>query len=226
MAPGSPGCADAREGTGRGTPSAKGDQVNLSRMGGLGVAVAASLATIAAMLAPAVAQASASGGSPSPAVTHYTGTPGVARLVPRQSRPSERRRRHGCSREGPAGCRLATSRRRRRCPARRRRLSGRSGDDHDLSSGQLQRRQQPGQPVHQLRANVRTAGPGAVQGQRLRARAGQLRVPHLPHDRGDEQPVLLPECVDDALHLLGGGERFHGSLASSARTPCRQSARP
>ena len=57
--------------------------MNLSRMGGLGVAVAASLATIAAMLAPAVAQASASGGSPSPAVTHYTGTPGVARLVPR-----------------------------------------------------------------------------------------------------------------------------------------------
>ena len=57
--------------------------MNLSRMGGLGVAVAASLATVAAMLAPAVAQASASGGSPSPAVTHYTGTPGVARLVPR-----------------------------------------------------------------------------------------------------------------------------------------------
>jgi hypothetical protein len=65
-------------------PSAKGDQVNLTRMGGLGVAVAAGLATIAAMLAPAVAQASASGGSPSPVVTHYTGTPGVARLVPRQ----------------------------------------------------------------------------------------------------------------------------------------------
>jgi hypothetical protein len=57
--------------------------VNLTRVGGLGVAVAASLATIAAMLAPAVAQASASGGSPSPAVTHYSGTPGVARLVPR-----------------------------------------------------------------------------------------------------------------------------------------------
>jgi hypothetical protein len=57
--------------------------MNLTRMGGLGVAVAASLATIAAMLVPAVAQASAAGGSPSPAVTHYTGTPGVARLVPR-----------------------------------------------------------------------------------------------------------------------------------------------
>ena len=74
---------DAGTGMGRGAPSAKGDQVNLTRVGGLGVAAAASLATIAAMLAPAVAQASASGGSPSPAVTHYTGTPGVARLVPR-----------------------------------------------------------------------------------------------------------------------------------------------
>jgi len=57
--------------------------VNLTRVGGLGVAMAASLATIAGMLAPAVAQASASGGGPSPAVTHYTGSPGVARLVPR-----------------------------------------------------------------------------------------------------------------------------------------------
>jgi hypothetical protein len=61
----------------------KGDQVKLTRMGGLGVAVAASLATIAAMLAPAVAQASTSGGSPAPAVRHYTGTVGLARLVPR-----------------------------------------------------------------------------------------------------------------------------------------------
>ncbi len=58
--------------------------MNLTRVGGLGVAVAASLATIAATLAPAVAQASASGGGPSPAVTHYTGAPGVARLVPRR----------------------------------------------------------------------------------------------------------------------------------------------
>jgi hypothetical protein len=57
--------------------------VNLTRVGGLGVAMAASLATIAGMLAPAVAQASASGDGPSPAVTHYTGTPGVAQLVPR-----------------------------------------------------------------------------------------------------------------------------------------------
>jgi hypothetical protein len=59
--------------------------VNLTRTGGLGVAVATGLATIAAMLAPTVAQASASGGSPAPAVTHYTGTPGVARLVPRSA---------------------------------------------------------------------------------------------------------------------------------------------
>ena len=61
----------------------KGDQVKLTRMGGLGVAVAASLATITAMLAPAVAQASASGSSPAPGVRHYTGTAGLARLVPR-----------------------------------------------------------------------------------------------------------------------------------------------
>ena len=38
---------------------AKGDQVNLTRVGWLGVAVAASLATIAAMLVPTVAGASA-----------------------------------------------------------------------------------------------------------------------------------------------------------------------
>ena len=57
--------------------------MNVSRVGRLGLAVAASLATIAAMLVPTVAQASASGGSPSPAVRHYTGTLGVARLVPR-----------------------------------------------------------------------------------------------------------------------------------------------
>jgi hypothetical protein len=47
--------------------------------------VAASLATIAAGLAPTVAQAAASGSSPNPTVTHYTGTPGVARLVPRRT---------------------------------------------------------------------------------------------------------------------------------------------
>src|ERR1700759_5751521 len=60
---------------------AKGDQVNLSRMGGL--AGAAGLATIAAGLVPTVARASASAGSPVPAVTQYTGTPGAARLGPR-----------------------------------------------------------------------------------------------------------------------------------------------
>jgi hypothetical protein len=59
----------------------KGDQVNLTRMGRLGVAVAASLATIATGLAPAVARSSAPGGSAPPRVTHYTGTPGVAKPV-------------------------------------------------------------------------------------------------------------------------------------------------
>jgi hypothetical protein len=57
--------------------------MKLTRMRWLGVAAAASLATIAAGLAPTVAQAAASGSSPNPTVTHYTGTPGVARLVPR-----------------------------------------------------------------------------------------------------------------------------------------------
>ncbi len=71
-----------RKGPGRGAPS-KGDQVNVSRVGWVGVAAAASLATIAAMLAPTVAQASALRGSPSPAVRYYTGTRGVARLMPR-----------------------------------------------------------------------------------------------------------------------------------------------
>jgi len=61
----------------------KGNQVHVTRVGLLGVAAAASLATIAATLAPTMAQASASGGSPSPAVRHYAGTRGVARLVPR-----------------------------------------------------------------------------------------------------------------------------------------------
>jgi hypothetical protein len=57
--------------------------MNLTRMRWLGVAAAASLATIAAGLAPTVAQAAAAGSSPNPTVTHYTGTPGVARMVPR-----------------------------------------------------------------------------------------------------------------------------------------------
>ncbi len=59
--------------------------MKLTRMRWLGVAAAASLATIAAGLAPTVAQAAASGSSPNPAVTHYTGTTGVARLVPRRT---------------------------------------------------------------------------------------------------------------------------------------------
>jgi hypothetical protein len=54
--------------------------VKLTRLGGLGVAV--SLA-VAAGLAPAVAQASVAGHQPSPVVTHYTGTTGVAKLLPR-----------------------------------------------------------------------------------------------------------------------------------------------
>ena len=54
--------------------------MNLTRMGGLGVAVAATLATIATGLAPAVAQASVPGGSP---VTYHAGTRGVAKLMPR-----------------------------------------------------------------------------------------------------------------------------------------------
>ncbi len=49
----------------------------------LGVAVAASLATTAAGLAPTVVQAAARGGSGAPAVTSYRGTAGVARLLPR-----------------------------------------------------------------------------------------------------------------------------------------------
>jgi len=65
--------------------SAKGHQVKLTRMGGLAVAAAACLATTAAGLAPAAAHVAARG-SAAPAVTHYTGTPGVARLVPRAAR--------------------------------------------------------------------------------------------------------------------------------------------
>jgi hypothetical protein len=49
----------------------------------LRVAVAASLATTAAALTPAVVQASAPRGSGAPAVTYYAGTRGVARLLPR-----------------------------------------------------------------------------------------------------------------------------------------------
>jgi hypothetical protein len=53
--------------------------VKLTRLGGLGVAVSMA---VAAGLAPAVAQASVAG-QPAPVVTHYTGTTGVARLLPR-----------------------------------------------------------------------------------------------------------------------------------------------
>src|SRR6478672_8450554 len=67
--------------------SAKGHQVNLNRTGGLAVAAAAALATIAAGLAPAAAQL-APRGSAAPAVTRYKGTLGVAHLVPRAARPA------------------------------------------------------------------------------------------------------------------------------------------
>src|SRR5215469_18294150 len=65
--------------------SAKGHQVNLTRTGGLAVAAAAALATIAAGLAPAAAQL-APRGSAAPAVTRYNGTRGVTHLVPRTAR--------------------------------------------------------------------------------------------------------------------------------------------
>ena len=53
--------------------------MNLTRMGWLGVAAAASLATIATGLAPAAAQPSAPRASTPPAVHTYHGTPGLAR---------------------------------------------------------------------------------------------------------------------------------------------------
>jgi hypothetical protein len=59
--------------------------VNLTRTGGLAVAATASLAMIAAGLAPAAAHVTPRGSAAS-AVTHYTGTGGVARLVPRSTR--------------------------------------------------------------------------------------------------------------------------------------------
>ena len=55
--------------------------MNLTRMGWLGVAAAASLATIATGLAPAVAQPSTPRASTPPAVHTYHGTPGLARPV-------------------------------------------------------------------------------------------------------------------------------------------------
>jgi hypothetical protein len=54
-----------------------------------GGAVVATMALIAAGgVVPMVAQASAAGGRAGPAVMHYTGTPGVARLLPRTPRPA------------------------------------------------------------------------------------------------------------------------------------------
>ena len=50
------------------------------------MAIAASLATIAAGLAPGGAQAAARGHGAAPAITYYTGTRGVARLLPRRVR--------------------------------------------------------------------------------------------------------------------------------------------
>jgi len=66
--------------------------VNLTRTGGLAVAAAASLAMIAAGLAPAAAHV-APRASAARAVTHYTGTTGVARLVPRTARHATGERR-------------------------------------------------------------------------------------------------------------------------------------
>src|SRR6516164_4059573 len=65
--------------------SVKGNQVNLTRKGGLAVATATALATIAAGLAPAAAQL-APRGSAAPVATHYQGTRGVTHLVPRAAR--------------------------------------------------------------------------------------------------------------------------------------------
>src|SRR5262245_53766949 len=70
----------------------RGIRVNLTRMGWLGVAAAASLATIATGLAPVAAQPSAPRASTPPAVHTYHGTPGLARAgVPAASaRPATR----------------------------------------------------------------------------------------------------------------------------------------
>ena len=155
----------------------------LTRMRGLVVAVAASLATIAAGLAPTVAQAASSGSSPAPAVTHYTGTPGVARLVPRTkpavttplvTHPRGARQLpngHFSAAESVPSAPAAAG------------AAGAAATNDELSPGQLQRRQQPGQPVHQLQREFEPPDQGLCEGNGLRPRAGQLRVPHLPHDR-------------------------------------------
>ena len=66
----------------RGAGLAEGESMRARRLM-LGVAVAASVATTAAGLAPSVVRAAARGGSGAPAVTSYRGTAGVARLLPR-----------------------------------------------------------------------------------------------------------------------------------------------
>ena len=60
--------------------------MNLTRTGGLAAAAAAGLALIAAGLAPAAAAHVTPRGSAAPAVTHYKGTAGVARILPRTAR--------------------------------------------------------------------------------------------------------------------------------------------
>ena len=60
--------------------------MNLTRTGGLAAAAAAGLALIAAGLAPAAAAHVTPRGSAAPAVTHYKGTAGVARMLPRTAR--------------------------------------------------------------------------------------------------------------------------------------------
>jgi hypothetical protein len=76
--------------------------VNLTRTGGLAVAAAASLAVIAAGLAPAAAAHVAPRGAAAVA-THYQGTPGVARMVPRSAHPAL-----GASRMTQRGSRLSS----------------------------------------------------------------------------------------------------------------------
>ncbi len=86
--------------------------MNLTRMGWLGVTAAASLATIATGLAPAVAQPSAPGASTPPAVQTYHGTPGVARpvtgIAPAAAKPPATRVAHMGARRLPSSHYSAT----------------------------------------------------------------------------------------------------------------------
>jgi hypothetical protein len=77
--------------------------MNLTRTGGLAVAAAASLAVIAAGLAPAAAAHVAPRASAAAVVTHYRGTPGVARMVPRSAHPAT-----GATRMTQRGSRLSS----------------------------------------------------------------------------------------------------------------------